>query len=65
MIGGVPSRGLVASEPDREVGLAIGTGFLGKLVVRGGRGIIFTGEGLVIGPTMTLGGTIFGAGAGM
>ena len=67
MIGGVstPTLGLVASEPDREAGLAVGTGFLGDPVVRGGRGIIFGGEGLVSGPTMTLGGTIFGAGAGM
>ena len=56
-------RGLVASEPDW--GLALGTGFLGKLVGRGGREIILGTVELVIGPTMTLGGTIFGAGAGM
>ena len=55
----------MSSELDREVGLADGTGFLGEPVVRGGRGIIFGGEGLVIGPTITFGGTIFGAGAGM
>src|SRR5207302_9172366 len=56
-------RGLVASEPDR--GLALGTGFLGKLVGRGGLGRALGTKGLVIGPTITLGGTIFGAGAGM
>jgi hypothetical protein len=61
----VSSRGLVASELGRGVGLAVGTGFLGRPVVRGGRGMIFGGEGLVMGPTMTLGGIIFGAGAGM
>jgi hypothetical protein len=61
----VPSRGLVTSEPDRGVGLAVGTGFLGEPIVRGGRGVIFGAGGLVIGPMMTLGGTIFGAGAGM
>ena len=64
-MGGVLSRGFVTSEPDRGVGLAVGTGFLGEPIVRGGRGIIFGAGGLVIGPTITLCGTIFGAGKGM
>jgi len=56
-------RGLVASK--RDWGLALGTGFLGKLVGRGGRERALGTTGLAIGPTITLDGTIFGAGAGM
>ena len=61
--GGVSGRGLVTSELDG--GLALGGGPLGRLVGRGGRGRILGIEGFVIGPTITLGGTILVAGAGM
>jgi len=61
--GGASSRGLLASELDR--GLALGGVPLGRLGGRGGREIILGTGGVVIGPTMTFGGTIFGAGAGM
>jgi hypothetical protein len=65
LIGGESSRGLVTSELCRGVGLAVGTGFLGEDDARGGRATILGAVGLVIGPTITLGGTILGAGAGM
>jgi hypothetical protein len=58
-------RGLVTSGLARGVGLAVGIRFLLELVVRGGRGNSLGGVGLGIGPTTTLGGTIFGAGAGI
>src|SRR6266480_4167374 len=61
--GGVSGRGLVTSELDG--GLVLGGGPLGMLVGRGGRGRILGIERFVIGPTITLGGTILGAGAGM
>jgi hypothetical protein len=61
--GGVSNRGLVVSELDR--GLALGGVPLGSPGGRGGREMILGTGGVVIGPTMTFGGTIFGAGAGM
>ncbi len=65
LMGGASSRGLVTSEPDRGLGLAVGAGFLDKAAGRGGRGIGLGTVGLVVGPTITFGGIIFGAGAGM
>jgi hypothetical protein len=69
LIGGASSRGLVTSELSRGVGLAVGLAvgirFLDEGAARGGRGTILGAVGLVIGPTITLGGTILGAGAGM
>lgn len=59
------ARGLVISELERGVGLAIGTGFLGDEPERGGRGAILGCVRPVMGPTITPAGTGFGAGAGM
>lgn len=63
IIGGVSMRGFVTSEPDR--GLRLGPELLGEAVGRGGRGRILDCMGVVIGPVITLDGTILGAGAGM
>jgi len=62
-IGEVSTRGLVTSELGRET--VLGAELLGEVVGRRGRGRILGCAEVVIGPTMTLGGTIFGAGAGM
>jgi hypothetical protein len=61
--GGMLGEGFVISWLGR--GLALGAGGLGEAVVCGGRGRVLGCGVVVIGPTIILDGTIFGAGAGM